>query len=97
MLLARLFSGHPSSDLQEDNPPTGYFPFYCSQKKASSQSNSFLRKKNVIKGWGTWIRTKIARSRAESSTVKLSPISAFFIMNQSSLLVKMKREPLLKD
>lgn len=24
-------------------------------------------------GWGTWIRTMVARSRAESSTAKLSP------------------------
>ena len=26
-----------------------------------------------VAGWGTWIRTRTARSRAESSTVKLSP------------------------
>lgn len=24
-------------------------------------------------GWGTWIRTRVARVRAESSTAKLSP------------------------
>ena len=33
-----------------------------------------LRGNAKYRGWGTWIGTRVARSSAESSTAKLSPI-----------------------
>jgi site-specific DNA recombinase len=43
----------------------------AAQRRRRRTGDRNRRKERV--GWGTWIRTRTARSRAESSTVKLSP------------------------
>ena len=52
------------------------FPAGSGVARASSLANFLAGVQQVfddIAGWGTWIRTKAARSRAGSSTAKLSP------------------------
>ncbi len=49
-----------------------------------------LRMQNVC-GWGTWIRTRVARSRAGSSTAKLFPKKRYVIHTALSLVyIKIK-------
>lgn len=44
-------------------------------------------------GWGTWIRTRVARSRAGSSTAKLSP-NAFMNYHIPYFLRREKMKPM---
>jgi hypothetical protein len=71
------------------NPLISWQTAIDARSSASNSGNSSKRRF----GWGTWIRTKTARSRAESSTVKLSPNGRGRGIGRRRHVVKQARPP----